>query len=176
MNVLRQLPLVGCVALVQENESTVVAKICFQQLRVTIEPQTTLYQPVEMTYQEIRQVEGPRFLLGQRVEDRRTRKELVAMRTGQTLDPVVGNYRVDTAAGTTIRVGDEDMRVQLAIPLDGCAQQRRDPFRSVVQIGRQALYLQMRPLIHFAQCDQLPGNGAAGNQQNRGSHVRNRSG
>ena len=65
-------------------------------------------QPVEVAGQEIGQEERPELLVGDRREGRRARVELVAMGAREALDALLGQHRIEQAAGPAVGVGHED--------------------------------------------------------------------
>ena len=136
-----------------------------------VEAEAADHQPVEVAHQEVGDVERARLFVGKRGERRSAGEELVAMRAGHALDAFLREHRVELAAGAAVAVRDEDRRVAIAVGVDLLAAPP-PVIRSgrVVQLGRQALHVEVRPAIPALQRDDFAGERAAGDDQRGGVH------
>jgi hypothetical protein len=122
------------------------------------------HEPLEVPGEEVGQPEGRRLLVGQRREIGPAGEELVAMSTGQALDALFGEDRVQQAAGAAVGVGDEDPFVALAPTLtDPCPDAGRNAAGPVVELGRQAGDIDVRQRL--CQLDKLARERAATDDQ-----------
>ena len=156
------------------DQAPVVAEILLGQFRVAIEAEARDHQSLEVTHQEIRQVERAGFLVGERLEGLRAGEELVAVRARQSLDAFLRDDRIEQAARAAIGLGDVDLLVGATARADGVADGVRDLLGTVVQLRRQALHVEGRPAVRPLQRDDLAGEGAAGDDQD-GRRARHRS-
>src|SRR5262245_53322108 len=97
------------------DEAAVIAEIGLLQLRMPVDAERADDQAVEMTQQEVRQVERAGLRLRERGEDRRLGVELVAMRAGDALDALLAQDGVEFAPRAAIGVGDEDLGMAAAM-------------------------------------------------------------
>ena len=111
-------------------------------------------QQVEVTGQIVGQVEGRRFGFGHLVESRGRGEELVTMRAGHSdhRGPVacrmssleLGAQVVDGSSAAAIAIAEEYLFVGstlLCEPVQPCAHFRRNERRTVMQLRRQALHI-----------------------------------
>ena len=88
---------------------------------MAIDPESAHDQAVEVSHQEIGQVEGARLRLVERREALGSREELVAMRTRQTFDSLFLDNFIDLPPGTAFRVSDVYIAISIAILVNSCA-------------------------------------------------------
>ena len=103
-----------------------------------VEAESVDHQPLEVPGEEVGQVEGAGLLVGEAVERRQSRVELVAVGAGEALDPRPLEDGVEGPAGPAVGVGDEDRLVARAALADPALDRGRDPLRAHVERGRQA--------------------------------------
>ena len=84
------------------------------QLRVAVDAEAADDEPLEVAGEEVGQVERAGLVVGQRANVGAAGEELVAVGAGQALDALVGEDRVEQAAGAAVGVGDEDPLVAVA--------------------------------------------------------------
>ena len=89
------------------------------------------------------------------------------MRTGQALGPGFLKHRIKCPAGAAVAVADQHLTVALPDRCDLRRHRGWDFRRTVVQIGGQAIQLEMVPAVEAAKLNQLPGDGAAGDDAQR---------
>ena len=112
-----------------------------------LEPQSLLHKSVEMTRQEIREVERTGLIERQLSEVTRASIELVTVRTRKPVNAERGQYLVQRATGPAIGLRHEDVLELFSSPFDLCTHRGRDLLWPIVQVGRQALNRQVRPAI-----------------------------
>ena len=121
-----------------------------------------------MPRQEIGEVEGAGSSLGERLEGRAAGEELVAVRAGDALHALLAQHRVQQTAGAAVGIDHEDGRESRPRAARIFARTASGIFSgTVVQVGRQALHLQVRPAVQPAQRDDLVRQCAAGDDQGR---------
>ena len=100
---------------------------------MTIEPEPDQDDRLELTGEEVGQVEGPELLVLHRGVGGRTRVELVAVRAGDPFHALVLEHLVERPTGAAVRVGHEDthIRAEFVAGLD-------DPLStaSAIRLGR----------------------------------------
>src|SRR5882672_5459950 len=149
----------------QIDELAIIAEVARNQFRMPVEPQAANDQPLEMAQWKIREVEGPRLSRSERGEHRRRGKEFIAVRSGYSLDSLLAQYCIQQPARTAIGIGDKDGMVTVPRSLNRGAHGAGYLLRSIVQLGRQTTDVQVVPAIGAAQCCDLVGQRAAGNDQ-----------
>src|SRR5258706_10363310 len=151
----------------QIDEAPVVAKVFRQQLRMAVQPQPLDDEPLEVPDEEIGQVKGARLGIAELGKGRGSGEEFVAVRTGQARDAFGGEHRVEHAAGTAIRIRNEDAFVAPARRANRRLHCTWDPLRAVVQFRWQAFDRHVRPAVQALEGHDLPGQGSAGDDQER---------
>ena len=136
----------GIVGLGEVDEAAVVAEVDRQQLGMSVEAEARDDQPVEVAGEEIGQEERAELLVGDRREGRGAGVELVAVGARQALDALLGQDRVEQAAGPAVGVGHEDVAVARARGLDLLAHEGGDPPGRLWRVaGRQVRSTLVRP-------------------------------
>jgi len=137
----------------QINNSPVVAKIRGRQLRIFVESESFLDEPIKMPREEVGQIERTWLSFPKFSELGFARKKFVAVRTWQPLDIELSQNLIKLPAGTAISICHENVFKILAMLFYRRPHGSRYFFRSVVELCGQALNLYMRPVITFLQCD-----------------------
>src|ERR1700722_12934594 len=114
---------------------------------MSVEAESLDDEPLEMPQQEVGEIESSDLCFRERREDRAGREEFIAMRTGNALDTLFGEHRVEQSARTAIRIGHEDRAVLGARGADEGANRGGNALRSIVQIRGQAAHVQLFPGI-----------------------------
>ena len=159
---------VRIVGLGEVDDAPVVAEVHRLELRVAVDPEAADHEPLEVAGEEVGQPERRRLLVGQAGEVGAAGEELVAMGAGQPLHALLGEDRVEQAAGAAVGVGDEDPLVAVAPALtDPSPDARRDAAGPVVELGRQAgdVDVRQRP----GQLDQFARQRPAPDDEDRGA-------
>ena len=89
-------------------------------------------------------------------------EQFIAVRAGQTLDAFLGEHFIQLPAAAAVGIGGEHATVTPAVFADFVAHRRGDALGRVVQFGRQALDVEMRPAAGRAHAHQLMRQRAAG--------------
>jgi len=103
------------------------------KFRVPVEAEGAHHQSLEMTHEEVGQVESPRLLFGHLRERRLAGKELVAVGTRQAFDTFFLDDPVDLTTGTTLRVRDVHIVITITIRFDSGPQRSAYFFRMKMQ-------------------------------------------
>ena len=127
-------------------------------------------EAVEVAGQEISQVKRAWLGLGELGETLAAGEEFVAMRAFQALGAFLRKHPVDAAGGAAIGVGDEDLSVGVPMPANHIPQAARNRGRAVVEFCIDAFQVQVPPAPALSERIDLPGEGAAGDDQDRLRH------
>lgn len=150
------------------DHSPVIAEKNRQQSGIPVQSETADHQPIEMAHEKIGQEEAARLLCGQIFECRAASEKLVTVGARQALHFTGGQCPVQGAPRAAVGIGDEEPIVMTALRLNSRAHGARNPSGTVVQMRREALDLDMGPIVQFTNPQQLPGQGAAGDNQGSG--------
>jgi len=147
------------------NHPLVVAKILRQQLGMSIQAKTNYHQSPEVADKKIREVETAGLFCSELREYITAGKELIAMRSRQTLDMVFGEHRIQLSTGTAVAVGNEYPLIFFTCR-DNCAlNSGYDLPRAIVQVWWKALEIDLLPPVLAFDPHQFPGYGATGNHE-----------
>ena len=116
---------------------------------------------MEMTRQEIGEIERPWLFLVQDVERLEARIKGVTMSAGQAFDRFLGEDAIELAAGAAIAVGAEYRRAERSQAMDLSPDGLGDQLRPVMQLRRQAGELDADETILLHDGANLPREGAA---------------
>ena len=155
----------GIVDLRQIDEAGVVLEVGVTKLRVAVEAEAFDDQLLELPGQKVGEIEGARRGLRQGRETIAAGKGCIAVGAGEALDLLLLEHRVEDATCATIRIGDDDAGMGGASLMDGAAHGIRDQRGPVVQGGRQTAKVEVGETVGLDEGDDLPGEGATGNDQ-----------
>src|SRR6185436_10595409 len=149
------------VGLREVHEPAVVAEHHRLELRVPVEPEAAHDERLEVTGEEVGQVEGRGLVLVHCVPGVVSGEEAVAVRAGQPLHVVLSQDDVERAAGSAVGIGDEDALVAAGELGELRVDRRRDPLGSRVELGREAADVDLRPPVELDDGEDLPCDRAA---------------
>ena len=131
----------GVVTLAEEQDAGVVAEVHVAQFRMTVDAESADDEGIEMTSEEVGEVEGAEFRLLPVREYIGPGEELVAVRTGESDGAGAFERGVEEPAGAAVGVAHEHPVEGRRSPVDHVAHRGRDELRSVVKRGGQKLRL-----------------------------------
>ena len=137
---------------------------------MAVEAQALDHEALEVADEKIGQIEAAGLGLGLGQERVDAAIERVAMGPFDPLDAFLGQHAVELAAAAAVAIEHEDALVAASIGVDLGAHRRRDSLRAVVQLGRQAGQIEMRPAVDRGQRADLARERAAGDQQGARRH------
>ncbi len=117
---------------------------------VAVEAHRTPDKSVKLADEEIRQVEGIEFVLGNVGKPVEPFKKGITMRAADYFDAHFGAGGLKRAAGAAICIGDKDRLIGGAVFFDGGAHGVCDAFGMIVQDRGQAGQRDMVPAIGIA--------------------------
>ena len=130
----------------QVDQSRVVAKIHWHQLRKAIQTEPFVYRAAPATCQEIRQKERARLLDHQRLE-RRATIHFIAMRSRDARNIVAGKHLVELATRATVTIDHHDSLERCDKFAQTVLDIRRNPFGMEVIAGRDAKELDIPSIM-----------------------------
>jgi len=158
------------VGLRQVNKPAVIAKIKIFKLGTFVETQSPANQALEVSDQEVGQIERASFRLRDFPEIVGTGIELITMRAWQAFDTEFLQNFIESAAGSAITVGHKYSFVLPNAFLQFGADGRWYFLRLLMQRRGQAPHPNMAPLIQPHNLHELSGKSTTGNQQNGWLH------
>ena len=122
----------------QIDDAPIVAEVLVAELGPTIETKALPHQSIEMLGEEVGEVERSRLGFVQDGRTDRAGEELIAMSTGQSIDPSTGEHGVEGAAGAAVGVADEHLLVSARRRVQLALDRRGDLVGGVVELGGKA--------------------------------------
>jgi hypothetical protein len=147
------------------DEAGVVLEVEVSELGVAVQPEAFHDQRLELPGQEVGEIEGARRRIGQALKAILAGERCIAVGAREALNPFLLEHLIEGAAGAAIGVGDEDPGMGGAGLVNGTAHRVCDQCRPVVQGGGQAAQVEMVETVRLDQGDDLPGEGATGDDQ-----------
>ena len=129
-------------------------------------------QRLEMSREEIGQVEGGWVSVVEREPVGVPREEAIAVVAGKPLDAVLGEHGVQRSARAAVGVCDEHPLVRAGSRTELLVHRAGDEARGGVKFARQALHLDVRPSVQPDDGEYLAGYGAAGKHEHSGRRGR----
>ena len=132
---------------------------------MAIEAEALDHQALEMPDQIVGEIEAGRIGVGLLEKRLDAAIEGIAVRARDALDAFLLDHAVEQAAGAAVAVQHHDPLMAPAAGPDLGAHRVRDAGRRIVQLGRQAGHVHVRPAVQRDQGEDLAGERAAGDQQ-----------
>jgi hypothetical protein len=147
------------------DEAGVVLEVDVTELGVAVQPEAFDDQRLELPGQKVGEIEGARCRIGQSLKAILAGERGIAVGAQEALHPFLLEHPIEGAAGAAIGVGDVDPGMGGAGLVDGTAHRVCDQRRPVVQGGGQAAQIEMVETVRLDEGDDLPGEGATGDDQ-----------
>jgi hypothetical protein len=147
------------------DEAGVVLEVEVSELGVAVDTEPFDDQRLELPGQKIGEIEGARCSIGQSLKAILAGKRGIAVGAQEALHPFLLEHPIEGAAGAAIGVGDVDSGMGGAGLVNGTAHRVCDQCRPVVQGRGQAAQIEMVETVRLDQGDDLPGEGATGDDQ-----------
>jgi hypothetical protein len=147
------------------DEAGVVLEVDVTQLGVAVQPEAFDDQRLELPGQKIGEIEGARCRIGEILKAILAGERGIAVGAREALHPFLLEHPIERAAGAAIGVGDVDSGMGGAGLLDGTAHRVCDQRRPVVQGGGQTAQIEMVQAVRLDEGNDLPGEGATGDDQ-----------
>lgn len=147
------------------DEAGVAFEVDVVELWVAVEAEPFDDQRLELPSKKVGKIECAGRGLGECLKAIAAGKCGIAVRPGEALDPLLLEHLIEGASGAAIRVGDVDLGMGGAGLMDGTAHRVRDQCWPVVQGGGQAAKVEVSKAVGLDEGGDLPGEGAAGDDQ-----------
>jgi hypothetical protein len=140
-------------------------EVGFLKLGVAVDPEAFDHQRLELSGEEVGQVEGAGLGIGEQGKAILTGKGRVAMWPRKTLDLLLLEHAIQSTARAAIGIGDKDAAIGAPRLLDCGPNRIGDLFRPVVQRRRQAAQIEMRQPVSGDDRNDLAGERTASDNE-----------
>ena len=132
---------------------------------MAVDPEALDHQRLELSGEEVGQVEGAGLGIGEHGKAILPGKGRVAMGPRKTLDLLLLEHAIQSAARAAIGIGDEDAAIGAPRLVDRLTNRTGDLLRAVVQGRRQAAQIEMRQAVGGDDRNDLAGQRTAGDDE-----------